>query len=189
MAKHPKEWKWSRYRPTAGIEKAPSWLETKWLLGLFDKRLDTAQKAYREFVDDGLQGGTSPWDELRHQVYLGKDEFLEKMKGLISKKENMDMPKYQKKIMHPPVEKVLAKVAEVYGVKKEAIIKSRKKGNEVRDVAIYLLKKTAGISSKETAKVLGVSSSAIGNRWAVIKMRMEKDRQLEKMIRKCQVLA
>jgi hypothetical protein len=30
----------------------------------------------------------------------------------------------------------------------EEIIKSRKKENEARDVAIYLLKKTAGISSK-----------------------------------------
>ncbi len=189
MVKHPKEWKWSSYRATVGMEKAPSWLETKWLLGLFDKRLGSAQKAYQGFVDDGLQAGTSPWDELRHQVYLGKDEFLEKMKGLISGKENLDMPKYQKKIMHPPVEKVLAKVAEVYGVKKEEIVKSRKKENEARDVAIYLLKKTAGISSRETAKVLGVSPSAIGNRWAVIKIRMEKDRRLEKMVHKCLVLS
>jgi REP element-mobilizing transposase RayT len=189
MVKHPKEWKWSSYRATAGIEKTPTWLETKGLLGLFDKRLGSAQKAYQRFVADGIKVEYRPWDELRHQVYLGKDEFLGKMKGLISGKENLDMPKYQKKILHPPVEKVLGKVAVVYGVKNEEITKSRKKENEARDVAIYLLKKTAGISSKETARVLGVSASAIGNRWAMIKIRVVKDRQFGKMIRKCQMLS
>jgi hypothetical protein len=37
MAKHPREWKWSSYRATIGLEKLGDWVETDWILGQFGK--------------------------------------------------------------------------------------------------------------------------------------------------------
>jgi chromosomal replication initiation ATPase DnaA len=86
-------------------------------------------------------------------------------------------------------ERVLLNVAKVYGVKLEEIQKPRSRGNEARDVAIYLLKKEAGLSSKAIDQKLGVILSAIWNRWNDMKRRVAQDRSLAQRIAKCQMLA
>ena len=45
MVKHPKEWKWSSYRGTAGLSKPDKWLETDWILGQFGKNKQQAKRA------------------------------------------------------------------------------------------------------------------------------------------------
>ena len=50
MKEHPGQWKWSSYRATAGLEKAPQWLEVRWVLGQFGRNLKSAQKNYRAYV-------------------------------------------------------------------------------------------------------------------------------------------
>jgi putative transposase len=68
-------WKWSSYRSTAGLTSVPEFLSTDWLLGQFAKSRPTAQTRYREFVKEGL--ASRPWRELRGQIYLGSEEFVE----------------------------------------------------------------------------------------------------------------
>jgi len=46
------------------------------LLGQFGKNRRTAQKYYREFVREGI--GNRPWDELKGQIYLGSEDFIER---------------------------------------------------------------------------------------------------------------
>lgn len=74
LVEDPSEWKWSSYSATAGISKTPSWLMTDRVLDEFgsDPRL-----AYRQFVHEGI-GGESPWNELKAQMYLGSDAFVER---------------------------------------------------------------------------------------------------------------
>ena len=69
-------WKWSSYRATAGLASVPEFLSTDWLLEQFGKNRRVAQKRYREFVRDGM--AKQPWDELKGQIYLGSDEFIER---------------------------------------------------------------------------------------------------------------
>jgi REP element-mobilizing transposase RayT len=72
---HPRQWVWSSYRATVGESEAAPWLTTDWILGQFGQRIGTAQERYRSFVAEG-RGGTSPWDQLTGQIYLGSDEFV-----------------------------------------------------------------------------------------------------------------
>ena len=62
-------WKWSSYRPTAGLASVPDFLSTDWVLEQFGKSRSRAQKQYREFVGEGL--ASRPWEDLRGQIYLG----------------------------------------------------------------------------------------------------------------------
>jgi putative transposase len=189
MVKDPQKWKWSSYLATAGLEKAETWLEISWILGQFGKNLKSAQTEYRKFVQEGIKKKTSPWEEITSQVYLGGEKFLEKMEGLIKGNKTLDIPKYQKKVLRPAPERVLLNVAKMYGVKLEDIQKPRSRNNEARDVAIYLLKKESGLSSKAIGQVLGVIPSAIGNRWNGMKRRVAQDKALAQRIAKCQMLA
>ena len=69
-------WKWSSYRATAGLSSVPEFLSTDWILEQFGKTRSRAQQHYRGFVRDGM--ASRPWDELKGQIYLGSQGFIEK---------------------------------------------------------------------------------------------------------------
>ncbi len=72
------DWPWSSYAATIGKEKSPDWLEVDWLLSCFGKQRKRAIQKYIDFVHAGI-GAPSPWQHLRHQIYLGDDDFIEEI--------------------------------------------------------------------------------------------------------------
>ena len=63
LVERPEDWPWSSYRATAGIENAPPFLHTSWLLSQFDKKPGLAREAYRAFVAEDNK--SNPWEDLR----------------------------------------------------------------------------------------------------------------------------
>lgn len=178
MVEHPKDWSWSSYRATAGIEKAPEWLATDWLLGQFGRREVQARKSYRSYVLKDMEKADSPWGKLKNGLYLGEEEFLVKMEGLVKKNKSLDIPRYQKLLVRPSIGDVLGRVAERRGVPASSF-KRRSRGDEGKDIAIYLLKKEYAYSLREIGRELGVGFSAVGNRWHKMKVRVGKDERLK----------
>ena len=78
FARTPGEWLWSSYGATAGTHPVPPWLTVGPILSRFSARRGAAQRGFREFVSDGLDG-PSPWRALRGQVLLGTDAFVREM--------------------------------------------------------------------------------------------------------------
>ena len=60
-----------------GLEPAPPWLETDWILGQFGAERGRAQAQYSAFVAQGV-GQPSIWEGLRHQIFLGSEAFVER---------------------------------------------------------------------------------------------------------------
>src|SRR5262249_40458600 len=60
-------YRWSSYRATAGLVKAPEWLTREWILGQFCSQPRRAESQYRQFVQDGI-GAASPWSQVQGQV-------------------------------------------------------------------------------------------------------------------------
>jgi len=73
------DWRWSNYRTVIGQGKAFDWLETDWLLAQFAKQRLRATRAYMQFVREGV-GKPSPWRDIRHQMLLGDEAFVERFK-------------------------------------------------------------------------------------------------------------
>ena len=101
-------WKWSSYRATAGLASVPEFLSIGWVLEQFGKNRPAAQKRYREFVRDGL--ANRPWEELKGQIYLGSDEFIERHS--VEDKEIREIPRAQLKAVKLPLERIFAKGGE-----------------------------------------------------------------------------
>jgi REP element-mobilizing transposase RayT len=78
MVGSPEQWPWSSYRGMVGEEAAPKWLETRSVLAVFGSDESEAVDRYVRFVAQGI-GAPSPWAQLKHQVFLGSDAFLEQM--------------------------------------------------------------------------------------------------------------
>lgn len=95
MVKDISDWRWSSYPAMIGIETSPPWLQTDWLLCQFGKQRKRAIARYIDFVREGV-GLPSIWDALRGQIFLGSDEFLERMQDLIDP-DIVEIPRSQRR--------------------------------------------------------------------------------------------
>ncbi len=118
------DWAWSSYRATAGLVHRPPFLTTDWLLSVFGDERDVARKAFERFVADG-SGRPSPWAQLKNQIYLGSEEFVEQMQRRIDARQPLDeIPAKQKR----PVARQLAHYAGQFASRERAIAEAYRSG-------------------------------------------------------------
>ncbi|MFW2372655.1 MAG: transposase [Gammaproteobacteria bacterium] len=142
MTKNIESWKWSSYKAITGKVSAPPWLETDWILGQFSKQRKRAIQGYINFVRAGV-GLPSIWVNLKNQVFLGGDHFVNKLQKRINKKSSLDeISRLQKRKIPKSLEYYNSK----YKDEKKAI------------VAAYL---TGGYTLKEIGDYYGKHYSTI----------------------------
>ena len=142
MVRAAKDWPWSSYRATVGQAEGVGYLQTEWLLAAFGKRKSSAIEKYKAFVAEG-RGQPSPWTLLKNQVYLGGDEFVEKMQALVDDdKELSEIPSSQRR----PIPKLLS---EYDG------------SNDDRNVAINLAYQSGGYTQKQIGDYFGLHYSSV----------------------------
>lgn len=92
---------WSSYRATAGLAPTPLYLTIDWLLAQFGQQRAAAQRKYQTFVAEGI-GQNSPWEEVRGQVLLGSEQFVERLApGLQDKRLLKEIPRRQRFAARP----------------------------------------------------------------------------------------
>lgn len=97
MVKAPQQWEWSSYGAMIGKVAAPGWLTTEDQLAQLGKRKSVAMRKYREFVLDGMRA-ESVWKELKGQIYLGDEDFVERMREKPGERdEDVNIPKAQQR--------------------------------------------------------------------------------------------
>ena len=95
MVRQSQEWPWSSYRATAGLARPEPCLTIDRVLAEFSERCDSARSKYQEFVNTD-QNQPSPWENLKNQIYLGSDSFVQEMLNHIEPdKVSKDIPKPQ----------------------------------------------------------------------------------------------
>ncbi|MEH6517315.1 MAG: transposase [Halioglobus sp.] len=103
MVRRPQEWPWSSYRGTAGVSKPHDCLTAEWILSHFSGRKSEACQWYRKFVLEG-RGLPAPWVQLKHQIYLGSDQFVEDALNNISDEQEIgEVPRVQKTAIAKPL--------------------------------------------------------------------------------------
>ncbi len=83
IIKEPGNYRWSSFRATAGFTSRPEWLNVSFVLNLFSEDREEAKNKYISFVMQGLRWGESIWNDLKQQIYLGSDEFIEEVQGYV----------------------------------------------------------------------------------------------------------
>jgi putative transposase len=94
----PEAWKWSSYGATAGMAET-DFLTTDWLLSQFTKRKNKAHVLYQRFVLQGIHG-TSPWNDLKGQLFPGDTRFIERVKACRVLNDN-EVPRFQRDADRP----------------------------------------------------------------------------------------
>ena len=124
MVRSAKDWPWSSYRATAGLISVNKWLTVNWILSSFARKKNVAIERYRNFVSAG-RNQSKPWDSLKHQIYLGDENFVEEMQRKITPDINLcEIPSSQRRA----IAKSLKHYDETNKDRDEAIIESYNSG-------------------------------------------------------------
>jgi REP element-mobilizing transposase RayT len=147
LRKRPEEWTWSSYPGTAGSAPAHRCLSTDWVLGQFGGTRRKAQEEYRRYVQEGM-GKQTPWKDVRGQVLLGREEFVEKLGShLRTHQALVDIPKSQRYASRPGLEKIFS----------EKVLQSK----EVRNKKIGEAVEKYGYTQREIAGHLGLYFTSV----------------------------
>ncbi|MQX51977.1 RNA polymerase sigma factor sigma-70 region 4 domain-containing protein [Alcanivorax sediminis] len=118
------EWPWSSYRGAIGLQALPEGVSTDWILASFGESRGEAIQAYKQFVQEG-KDQPSPWEDLKNQVYLGSDAFVEQMVSKLDEQERLsEVPVIQRR----RVAQSLSELAEMAPDRNSAIIAAHGSG-------------------------------------------------------------
>ncbi|GAF67530.1 unnamed protein product [marine sediment metagenome] len=143
IVKDPKDWKWSAYQATTGHKGIPC-LTTDWILSQFGKEQKAASRQYQAFVLSGIKA-ESPLKAIKGQLFLGQDNFIDKIKHLIRDKENLkEITRKQRYVTKPLLNEILK-------------YKDKKSKNQ----AMYEAHQQYGYTLKDIAEYIGVHYTTV----------------------------
>lgn len=156
------DYRWSSYRATAGLERAPEWLETSWTLDQFranNGTLADAREAYRRFVADGRGAKYKPWESLIGDLYLGGEQFCERMQAIVSAEpRSREHPKRQREFVRPTFEAVVESVALHFGETVSSL--QRRSHSSCRKAVAQLGWEESNLTFAALGQWLGVTGAA-----------------------------
>jgi putative transposase len=101
MVALPEHYGWSSYAAMMDSQKETTWLSKEWILSQFSSRQSNARKRYRQFVLEGIDQA-SPLNQLKGQVLLGGEDFVEALRPYIQDSKKMDeVPRAQRLLNRP----------------------------------------------------------------------------------------
>lgn len=147
LVKHPRQYRWSSYRPTAETNQTWSWLNTNWLIDIFDNDKQTAQKEYRKFIMNGFDA-ENPHNHAANGYLLGSPQFIHwiwetQTNGFEEIKEHT---REQRIVGRPTLEEIFQDV----------------KTKEDRNSAIIFARVRCGYPATEIARYVDLSPSVVG---------------------------
>lgn len=155
MVQKADEWPWSSYLATSGKVPVPSWLIVEWLLSSFSSTKSAALIKYEQFVEAG-RNKENPWTDLKHQIYLGSDDFISKVASFVD--TTVDLTEIPS--------------AHVPDLTKSLTIEEYERMSSNRDEGIYRSYNSGMYSMKEIGKYFGLHYSRISR---IIKQHYEQE--------------
>lgn len=108
LTRKPETYAWSSYRATAGLTPVPPCLTVEWVLAQFGQQRAAAERKYRAFVAAGI-GQDAPWEQVRGQVLLGREAFVEGLLSHLQDKQALtEIPRAQRFAARPTLSQLFS---------------------------------------------------------------------------------
>ena len=88
MVLNAEDWVWSNYNAMVKSETKNQWLDVDWTLSQFGQSRTKTISAYQKFVLQG-KGLSDPKEQVKHQMFLGSDDFISEYQQTVEKPENL----------------------------------------------------------------------------------------------------
>ena len=165
--------------------------ETPWLfvrlgLAFFSNKRNQALKAYRRFIQEGIDPRTSAFYDKKHlEPILGNPAFLRQIKEkYIDGREKLDseIPEERKISGANSTDRIIREVSKAFSKSRQAVFQSKRgEENQARLMALLLTRELSGLRLFEIAQVFGVKSyRTVASNCFRFKRRMAQDPQTKR---------
>jgi len=177
------------------------WQNTTYILKLFNSKLSTARRKYREFVKKGIEGGkrhdltggglvrsAGGWSALKSlrksgalqkgdERILGEGEFV---RGVLSQAGEAFEKKYRLIAEGVDIKEIAERVAAIAGIPSSEVWASGKQPEYVlaRDLLCYWASSQLGVAQVWLSKKLGISQSAVSHAVARGRRRVDEKKYI-----------
>lgn len=139
-----RDFPWSSYASLIGLRPCPKWLDRDVALAPYGRTLRQRRAAYAEFVEEGLlRDIPNPLDAAVAQVVLGTEPFVDRIRRQfihLSQKARLrrEQPQAASLGAWVALDTLIELVASAYGCPRQALLRPHSRGNEARQVLLYL---------------------------------------------------
>lgn len=175
------DYRWSSYLAYAYGRGQTQWLDTEFLLAQFT--VPNKHKAYREKVQAYAHEEKRTWEDLRHGLLLGTEEFVDRIKSThLKAAPHKEMPQ-QRMLLRPfAAQEILSKGAEILKCDTRSFQQSlriREDQKDNRDLLILLLWETGLYENKEIGMFFGIGPSSVSRRAGAMQSKLAKNHKLQ----------
>lgn len=140
LVSHPRDWRWSSFRATAGEEPVPGFLTVDWVRSLSGATSEpTAISAYVRFVEAGLGQNEGALDQFRSNPEPADPERARRLaEHRRAVAQCPEIPRAQRFASRPPLAEIFAGVASRVDRDARAVTAVRDHGYAMKEVADFL---------------------------------------------------
>ena len=173
VVRRPEDFRWSSYCDYIG-SRNEGLVDTDETLGLFSRKRGIAIRRYREFVKEGLGGG-SPLENGTGSI-LGDEGFRERVvRYLRVLPDKGAIPEIRKIRKRQGVDEIVRGVGKYYGLPEVDLLRRRRRTEGQRKIAVYLSKVLSGEKNAEIGSVFGITIQAVSNAVRSVEKRIAED--------------
>ena len=175
------DYSWSSYRCYAYGKKPPGWLKIETILNQLHD-IDP-HKAYRTKVQQYSDEESSLWEDVKHGLIYGSQEFIEEIKArFLGDKKDVELPQRNRLLKTVNPDLLLEKASKILGFEVEPGRGNKKisaDDKEKRDMLAYLLWKTGRLSNQEIGSYFGLTYSSISKIISNFNDRLQAEKVLK----------
>jgi hypothetical protein len=179
-----KKYCWSSLRGYLKASERESWVNYDEVLG----QVGGSRNRYRQFIEEGIERGyDTPWENLKGQVILGREEFVRKLKGKTNGKASPREQPSMKVLEAVSPDEVLKKVSRELGIKTEELVGKRPARRDYRALVMELMYRHGRVGQGEIGRRMGgLDYSTVSRERKRLRERIAVDRELTRLVEKAE---
>ena len=176
------DYRWSSYKVYAYDRKTPKWLSTDLILSQFEGEQDL-YKSYREKVQKYAKEEKRLFEDLRHGLIIGSQQFVEKIrKKYLPSNLDSAMPQQSQLATAVDLENFLVQAEMQLDCNIADFVQAGRLSGvdkEKRDLLLYFIWQAGHLSNEQIGKLFGISYSAVSHTVRSFKAKLKKDQELD----------
>jgi REP element-mobilizing transposase RayT len=189
LCERPEQWPWSSYQGYHRPSRRLDWVRYDQVLAEFGRKRSEARRAYRRFVAEGVgRKLDNPVLAAAHGFILGSDEFVARIKAMVSGEEDdFEIPSLASLRKPDDLEALADRICVKLAVDRSTWGYGRRVDNVSRAVCVYVLRRLTRATVKDIAAVAGYRRhTAVAMACARVEREMKAKhfrKKVEKLVR------
>jgi hypothetical protein len=176
------KYRWSSLSGYLRATEKKSWVNYDEVLG----QVGGSRNRYRQFIEEGVEGGyDTPWEKLKGQVVLGREEFVQRVKRKTNGKASPREQPSMKVLEAVGLDEVLKKVSRELGIKTEELVGKRPARRDYRALVMEMMYRYGRVGQVEIGRRMGgLDYSTVSRERKRLREKTYVDRDLKRLVDK-----